>query len=830
MSSLRQKASRFFRVKSSSSSGSDSGSVKTEAGIIEGKNKRAKSMPLDTSPYAGDIDQTGDVQGLTVSSSLPVISMPIPELVDAKGSPATALEGLGVLESKADEVIQVDNERSAKNAKLNDKVAIFKSFNDTLQFKSTAQDIMSQAKNGLGDDPWFMRALDDVAKIHPFVSVAVIAFKACYNMEMARRQNDKRVIALFREMKEMIEVLVRLKDITDPQVLGLNGNMIRGKLQTLVDAAAQDIKDCGNACDVWMKKTVLVKVLVGPAWEGRLAAFTSGFAARRMEFEFALQIHTASGVDAIQAVTTAMNDRLAQMSQQFALAFSQMRSPEELRLAEVVRSKGGVDAVKNNDAVLRELFKAEKPPTHSKGTPVASAAGNAKALQGGDGTKDQRVSDKSVQRSEYTFSDFKVELREDWDTALQSNLEAFEGKFRLFYDQLEASLHRYMQEESNRVIEEVTKGPHNLIQEPELRIIWQEMHWRRNVKARKFVVTLRDHFADSVQVSSAQDKPENSSTLELATDNWARQYVDVKYLQPIIDAIDDDGSGHITITEVNRFTNELPKSLGWSLMLWLAYWAIGWQTFAAKYRNEILQIFARMFAMRDRILPENRGSVDYYLRMTWPISSQLTKSLSSPLTSIPESHEEKFKEYVQFEEDRLRNNLVRIKYDIDAVETVYGVMGPGRIEKNLLALLALILRRDLELFDLATRSRLHIEELWDAADSILLVSYAVYSRYQDLVVQFQQQRLDVGQAMKTIACELFDYYHDSSSLDKMSYALAAKEQEPTDEQLPSAQLGDMQPNNYPIPTEWPYDCEGYNAASELLTEADLAAPDGVKLL
>lgn len=64
----------------------------------------------------------------------------------------------------------------------------------------------------------------------------------------------------------------------------------------------------------------------------------------------------------------------------------------------------------------------------------------------------------------------------------------------------------------------------------------------------------------------------------------------------------------------------------------------------------------------------------------------------------------------------------------------------------------------------------------------------------------------------------------------MSYALAAKEQKPTDEQLPSAQLGDMQPNNYPIPTEWPYDCEGYNAASELLTEADLAAPDGVKLL
>ena len=42
-----------------------------------------------------------------------------------------------------------------------------------------------------------------------FLEVAIITFKACYNMELARRQNDKRVIALFKEMKDMIEVLTR---------------------------------------------------------------------------------------------------------------------------------------------------------------------------------------------------------------------------------------------------------------------------------------------------------------------------------------------------------------------------------------------------------------------------------------------------------------------------------------------------------------------------------------------------------------------------------------------------------------------------------------------
>ena len=43
----------------------------------------------------------------------------------------------------------------------------------------------------------------------------------------------------------------------------------------------------------------------------------------------------------------------------------------------------------------------------------------------------------------------------------------------------------------------------------------------------------------------------------------ARHYVDIKYLQPIMDAIDDDGSGHVTIAEVNRFTEHLPSVLGW---------------------------------------------------------------------------------------------------------------------------------------------------------------------------------------------------------------------------------------------------------------------------
>lgn len=44
---------------------------------------------------------------------------------------------------------------------------------------------------------------------------------------------------------------------------------------------------------------------------------------------------------------------------------------------------------------------------------------------------------------------------------------------------------------------------------------------------------------------------------------WALQYINLKYLLPIMDAIDDDASGRVTVEEVNRFTERLPGHLSW---------------------------------------------------------------------------------------------------------------------------------------------------------------------------------------------------------------------------------------------------------------------------
>lgn len=72
-----------------------------------------------------------------------------------------------------------------------------------------------------------LKVLDGVAKVHPFVAgewtntldavsqagpnysaVAALAFKTIINLEMTRRENDKRVLALHAEMCNMMSIVV----------------------------------------------------------------------------------------------------------------------------------------------------------------------------------------------------------------------------------------------------------------------------------------------------------------------------------------------------------------------------------------------------------------------------------------------------------------------------------------------------------------------------------------------------------------------------------------------------------------------------------------------
>jgi hypothetical protein len=81
--------------------------------------------------------------------------------------------------------------------------------------------------------------------------------------------------------------------------------------------------------------------------------------------------------------------------------------------------------------------------------------------------------------------------------------------------------------------------------------------WRGNVKARHFVLALRDHYLEKLSSETKGALDMSTSSINNCTnpDGWAIKYIDIMWVQPILEAFDDDASGFIT---VNRFASSGP--------------------------------------------------------------------------------------------------------------------------------------------------------------------------------------------------------------------------------------------------------------------------------
>lgn len=78
------------------------------------------------------------------------------------------------------------------------------------------------------------------------------------------------------------------------------------------------------------------------------------------------------------------------------------------------------------------------------------------------------------------------------------------------------------------------------------------------------------------------------------------------------------------------------------------------------------------------VLGANQGSVLSYFSSVWTSVRTLTAALEG---QFAEKDEDKFKDYVEAEEERLKTNLEAVNYIIDGLDTLSLITGPGRIEK-----------------------------------------------------------------------------------------------------------------------------------------------------
>ncbi|TFK63633.1 hypothetical protein BDN72DRAFT_308713 [Pluteus cervinus] len=551
-----------------------------------------------------------------------------------------------------------------------------------------------------------MEGLGLLAQVHPAIGLAVIAFRAVIMLDMKRRENNKKVLALKIEMQDMMIELFELRHIRDPTEAGPDGKLLGSRMQALMVKIEQDIKEAGSVCDAYMKKSFLARTLKSSIYENRLAKHGAIFEDYKTEIQRALSMHTARGVDAANEKLDSMESKF----DQFLQVLSKLDSPRERDVKSFLRENGGERACIESGQLLDTLV--------SKSGETVSADVRTELLK---------------------------EWQEDAEEMFKKNLRVFEGKLGVQVAQLQEAI----RVASDYIVTTLRPGPgpDEKISDPNLRAIWKEMGWKGSVKARHFVLALHDHYSDA---RAGQDP---SSMV----DGWALEYVNVAYVQPILEAVDDDGTGFVSVKEVNAFTNSAPRE--WTLLQRLAYWAAGWQISLNSYQWKIFRLVQQMFKLRDHVVNTNRCLVDQYLAShSLTCLQHVLRSIKHVPghvwndTELSKLVDKTYKE----EEERLERNLNLVAYEFDSEETISLVTGSGRIEHCLLPLVYLLLKHDLHVMKLACMCTIREEEL----SSLDLVFQAVHSRVQGIAGVFEQLHVDVNVRLGMFAFGMFRIYHN----------------------------------------------------------------------
>ncbi|KAK0505331.1 hypothetical protein EDD18DRAFT_1060761, partial [Armillaria luteobubalina] len=675
-----------------------------------------------------------------------------------------------------------------------------------------------------------MKGLDALGQLHPFVGVAVLAFKLVVTLDMTRRGNNKKVLAVKLQMQDTMTVLFQLRHIKDPKEIGPDGSTIEDRMGSLMEAIAKDIRETGSACDHYLKKGFLAKTIKSKIYETRLANYAAKFTQHREDLDFALQIHTALGVESANAKLDGQDQKLKSMDRKLdhtmEMMMSVFRKLETFRERDIqnfIKDKGGVKACIDNEQLLFELIE-------KSGEGITGILGHQSATADrGTGTTTEKV-----QR------EMRKEWAEDVDQAFERNIVRFEKKLEVQNRQLTSIFKDSLKSTESHILTAMASGAHDRIDNEDLKELWKDMAWRGSVKAKHLVLALHDYLIDKLGALSASPMMSPGASepgspifsplsavsvtgdffsLKCKNDRWALAYFNVARVQPILEAMDDDATGFITTKEINNFTKSIPP--GWTLPQWIAYWAEGWHVSVDQYKKRIHIILSTMYSTFPNVLPANRGAAVDYLQhdAIYQVDKLLRSTRDLPSNALEISELRRLTEaYTQSEEARLQRNLADVSYDIDAKPTVSLITGPGRIERYIYPLLYLLLKHQLRVVRLSTRFVLDPYEMSNMSSSLWNLFSVVDQRMQNLASIFKQSTVDVVEKLENFAFGMLSY-NNPEKLPSDNFISEYVNEDPTIDDEGAEPIMNISPNilRYPL-----FDTSGsdmYHLLSDFIEEA-----------
>ncbi|KAG2340096.1 hypothetical protein BDR05DRAFT_562246 [Suillus weaverae] len=622
----------------------------------------------------------------------------------------------------------------------------------------------------LGEAKMVVDALDSLQHIHPLVDVAIILFKAVVNLELTRRENDRKVVLMISQASNMMNMLHLLKGTRENPIMGPHGE-IPGPLQPVLNDIRQDIVDCGNAIDKFYKSRLMVKLFRSSHWAGEFVNICNNFSKRTQDLQLALSLSTLLKVD----IT---NDKLEKLT-----ILIQRPSERELRFEKEVQKRGGRDQCLENNDKLAELMKITESWEARPQKP-----GSKIASTNGSGDEQYRLD---------------ATLLHDLHAPLRSLLDENHQVFMFKLDKQTADIKDAIKDSETRIIWAFSSR-FRLVKDLHLQYIWKEMKWPTNVKTLYFIAELHDYYtncfsrlrhdavllhstsgASSLVVQISPSSPTSSVVSDLEgedrelpaidpayhelptidpADKWCLKYLTVFYVPSLSESFDNDANGLVSIREVNAFTSVIPQ--GWSLLQALAYWAAGWRVDSQHYHTRIEQVLASMIDVQADALPENRRCIATYLNDVVDAITRLVRSLAelrsehSDLNLMQLTDQRR-----KAQEKMLAHKLSKVKYEIDSRDSLK-LFESGRIENFLLPLLYLVISRHLQIMKLASTVILVERELVSATQTIWNILGGVNLRMEQLAESFRQQGIDPKMRFKWYAHGLYNFWYSSERITR----------------------------------------------------------------
>ncbi|KAJ7310719.1 hypothetical protein DFH08DRAFT_944068 [Mycena albidolilacea] len=576
-----------------------------------------------------------------------------------------------------------------------------------------------------------MDGLDILGKIHPFIGLAAQAFKLAINADVTRRENDKKVLAVLLQMQDMIVVLFLLRRYGPRENIG--DQTVETKMRVVMKSIVEHITSARSACEEYQSKGFFAKMIKCKIYEDRLAGHAQIFADDKREVQFSLQLKSMSQLDEIDKK---IDQHQADLKKQIKELFRVLETEDERKVRESIKNEAQ-DYIGNKELQQQLFAKGEKFLTPSQ------LANEKKSLE--------------------------KELAENVD-------EVFKKHIALFTSQLEKEngrLFQTMTADKKEILAAVNNGPHMTINDLDMREVWRAHGWSDPVPGKTFISSLNEYY-------------EKKFSSQYDSEHWVLEYINPAHAELIIEAVDADGSGHVSAQELDNFTALKPND--WSLAEWTVFWAVGWYPTLAWYKKKIEVILSQSTSLSQCVHPDNlRAANTYFSSSAIRRVKLLLRSTRSPSKKILDESRlntltEKFREW---EEKLLETELKRLSYSLDGRAKVQEVLNHKHIDHCIFPLLYLLLNHHWDTMQRAGREHSEFTTMSKSLDAIF---EAVEWRIDGLKVMFRMNSLDVKEHFSHFSCGMFYSLYNPDD----EHHVEINPTQGQNEQLPQKQVFDTQ--------------------------------------